>query len=798
MNEFAAARRRSARRVALCVPLLLAVLAVGVRPAGATHFFGTATSWQRDFTFTTPGFQRIVFQLDGEWRSSFPWPGGANPPVGQTLLSLYTLNVSGTGYSNSVGASGLVTEVNLAEDRMRTRSTVTLDVPTSAFPITMLFQGCCRISSLAEGNNDQSYQLNTVVDTAKASRSPQYTGPFHVHLVAGQPASYALSTLGFLGLSNSMSIAPSASSLLPFPRPVGIAACTAGCNCFGTDAGQCANGLSLSPTNVVGWTPQVAGVYGVQFALTSVDASNVPKASVPVDMILHVQQPCPTCPLVIAPATASAAVGTPLSVPVSVTWSGSGTVSLLQTGLPVAELLGNQQPPYTVPLQWTPGAGDVGLHTVCFQAQSNGNPPVGSVGETCTAITVNPPACAAGTYSVTGSQPCTPCPAGMFTDGPGQTACAQCSVCGSGEFITAACTATADIACGACDASCTQCNGPTATNCTSCPNGAAPVGGACLPDLCAAGTASATGREPCTACPAGFVSTTAGQSTCTPCVAGTIAADPGQTQCDACAPGTFAASLGGSVCEPCGSCPANGFEATACTATADTVCGACDASCTTCGGPTPADCTSCPPGEPLVAGVCTVRCTSAPATGCRPPAVGGKSKLDIKDNADDAKDGLKWKWQKGSATTVADFGDPRTTDGWYLCLYDGTTRVSTAALPAGGTCGGKPCWSAKSTGFAYKNSGLTPDGVLTAALKAGVAEQAAIGIVAKGAHLDTPNPTGFVGPIRVQLQRADHAICFEDVFSAPFKKNAGGSFSDASDVGVTTTSSSTAAPTAGR
>jgi hypothetical protein len=164
-----------------------------------------------------------------------------------------------------------------------------------------------------------------------------------------------------------------------------------------------------------------------------------------------------------------------------------------------------------------------------------------------------------------------------------------------------------------------------------------------------------------------------------------------------------------------------------------------------------------------------------------PPAVcRAAAKLIIKDTASD-KDLLKWKWVTGEATTLAELGDPLTTDGWSLCVYDAGTRVSSTSLPAGGTCGTKPCWKATKTGFTYKDKLLTPDGALVGKLKAGVAGKASIGVTAKGPNLETPNPTAFTGPVQVQLQRADAGICFEAVYSAPFKKNAGGQFTDAAD-----------------
>jgi hypothetical protein len=171
----------------------------------------------------------------------------------------------------------------------------------------------------------------------------------------------------------------------------------------------------------------------------------------------------------------------------------------------------------------------------------------------------------------------------------------------------------------------------------------------------------------------------------------------------------------------------------------------------------------------------------APAAGCRLPILSGKAKLTIKDNPVDAKDVLKWKWTKGAATMLAELGNPSTTDDYLLCVYDAGARVASLTLPAGGVCAGKPCWLAKPTGYKYKDKELTPDGVLSATLKSGIAGKASAKVGGKGVNLPQPNPTTFTGPIVVQLQRADHAICFGSTFSAPFKKNVGGSFSDASD-----------------
>ena len=60
----------------------------------------------------------------------------------------------------------------------------------------------------------------------------------------------------------------------------------------------------------------------------------------------------------------------------------------------------------------------------------------------------------------------------------------------------------------------------------------------------------------------------------------------------------------------------------------------------------------------------------------------GKSLLLLKNNADDSKDKLVWKWLKGAATTIGELGDPTGATDYTLCLYSGTGAAA-IALPAG-------------------------------------------------------------------------------------------------------------------
>src|SRR5206468_6580352 len=63
-------------------------------------------------------------------------------------------------------------------------------------------------------------------------------------------------------------------------------------------------------------------------------------------------------------------------------------------------------------------------------------------------------------------------------------------------------------------------------------------------------------------------------------------------------------------------------------------------------------------------------CGPAPATGCR-LAQPGRSSLRVKDTTGTARDQLKWTWNRGAETDIAEFRDPPNSSAIYrLCLYD--------------------------------------------------------------------------------------------------------------------------------
>jgi hypothetical protein len=76
---------------------------------------------------------------------------------------------------------------------------------------------------------------------------------------------------------------------------------------------------------------------------------------------------------------------------------------------------------------------------------------------------------------------------------------------------------------------------------------------------------------------------------------------------------------------------------------------------------------------------------------------------------------------------------------------------------------------------------LTPNAA-SATFKAGADEKALVKVTAKGLNVPTPDLTNpLTGPVVVQLQRADGAICFEADYGAPFQKNADRKFVDKAD-----------------
>ena len=145
--------------------------------------------------------------------------------------------------------------------------------------------------------------------------------------------------------------------------------------------------------------------------------------------------------------------------------------------------------------------------------------------------------------------------------------------------------------------------------------------------------------------------------------------------------------------------------------------------------------------------------------------------LQLRDREGGRKDTVRWKWTHGAATAVADFGNPAQPGGadFALCLYDASGLRTAYDLPAAGVCDGRPCWTARPSGFTYRNFAFGPDGRLQLSLKAGSDGVAKIDLKGSGSALAMPAPATFAAPLIVQL-RARSGACWDATYSAPFDR----------------------------
>jgi hypothetical protein len=166
-------------------------------------------------------------------------------------------------------------------------------------------------------------------------------------------------------------------------------------------------------------------------------------------------------------------------------------------------------------------------------------------------------------------------------------------------------------------------------------------------------------------------------------------------------------------------------------------------------------------------------CPATPLPGCK-TGVFDKGQLMLKKKiGDPTKSILLWKWIKGQPTNPTEFGDPTVDTNYRLCVYDGTgTLLMHPLIPAGGTCGTKPCWKPigknATAGFNYKNKFGTPNGVTVITMKAGPIDTAKVIVKGKGIFLNVPGlPLDQSTPIHVQLHNSSTATCFAATYTAP-------------------------------
>ena len=198
-----------------------------------------------------------------------------------------------------------------------------------------------------------------------------------------------------------------------------------------------------------------------------------------------------------------------------------------------------------------------------------------------------------------------------------------------------------------------------------------------------------------------------------------------------------------------------------------------------CVGTAVADGTPCDDGnvctqpDTCQAGVCMGG--NAPLSGCVEPFVPGRGLLEVQDRHLDQHDTLMWNWTHGAATNLGAFGNPLFNTNYTLCMFDqngGTNRVVMAEqIPAGATCGSRPCWRPLASGFKYSSRGAIASGVRTLSLKQGTDGKARILVKGENMSLTPALPLQQQNMVTVQLSNG--TACWEARYSTNLVNTAG-------------------------
>lgn len=180
-----------------------------------------------------------------------------------------------------------------------------------------------------------------------------------------------------------------------------------------------------------------------------------------------------------------------------------------------------------------------------------------------------------------------------------------------------------------------------------------------------------------------------------------------------------------------------------------------------------------------------VDCPASPvaANSCKQMTKPNRHRLSINNwnGKYDRKDRLEWGWRAGEATALADFGNPTTSTGYGLCLYDGSgTLIFGSPIPPGAF------WQKLKSSFIFTDRSLNEAGIRKVILRSrgSTPGRASIRVVGAGRiqTLGNPTPSGNFPdlvsipvvtapqPVRMQLINSD-GNCWEGHYQARIRKN---------------------------
>jgi hypothetical protein len=158
-----------------------------------------------------------------------------------------------------------------------------------------------------------------------------------------------------------------------------------------------------------------------------------------------------------------------------------------------------------------------------------------------------------------------------------------------------------------------------------------------------------------------------------------------------------------------------------------------------------------------------------PSSAC---LIARKAVVLIKNDDDDTRDRLKWKWQRGHALDYAEFGDPATTTSYSLCIYDRSGGSSSVAAVL--TVDPSAAWQGREPKYwKYRDATASADGVQKLDLRPGGEGKSKASVTAKGASLPTPAPVGTeffaVDPEVVIQIHSSTGMCLTSEFTSALK-----------------------------
>jgi hypothetical protein len=139
-----------------------------------------------------------------------------------------------------------------------------------------------------------------------------------------------------------------------------------------------------------------------------------------------------------------------------------------------------------------------------------------------------------------------------------------------------------------------------------------------------------------------------------------------------------------------------------------------------------------------------------------------KQQLSLKSK----KNSMEYRWTRGDATTIADYGDPLERTSYALCIIDfiaGVPLVKDCALAPAGTLG----WRKKGNGYKYRMKDGSPGGLTRLKLRRG--EQKRGKMTALGEGMDFELPLAQDPEVRVLV--FGNNTCWQARFIGEAKKN---------------------------